>query len=150
MKAQIQDFVRQVLNTNHFGVLATESENKPHACFIAITASDNLGQIFFATFRNTRKYTNLIQNENVCMLFEYRKENNLNQQDSTILTTFGKAKELDLANSEAIVQGHLLQHPDLTSFLAATDCALFELSVDAYQVVLGVEDIFWWKLKNDE
>lgn len=144
-QAQIKEYVRQILTANHFGVLATESDSQPHACFIAITTNNDLSQLYFATYRNTRKYSNLIQNENVCILFEYKNENKDNQQEISILTAFGKAKELDGTKSNAIINSHLLQHPDFNTFLESSNCAFFKVSVDSYQLVLGVEDIYWWK-----
>jgi nitroimidazol reductase NimA-like FMN-containing flavoprotein (pyridoxamine 5'-phosphate oxidase superfamily) len=144
MKTQIQikDYVRQVLYTNRFAVLATESESQPHASFIAITAMDDLLQLFFATYRNTRKYTNLKHNENVSILFEYKNDT---RQEITILTAFGKAKEVEVANSGAILATHLLRHPELKIFLLSSDCALFQVRVEAYQLVMGIDDINWWK-----
>lgn len=58
MKPQIEirDFIRRVLSTNRFAVLATVSEAKPHNSFVANTASGDSLQLIFATYRHTRKY----------------------------------------------------------------------------------------------
>lgn len=144
-QVQIKEYVHQILNKIHFGVLATESDSQPHACFIAITTNDDVSQLYFATYRNTRKYLNLIQNENVCILFEYKNEKKDNQQEISILTAFGKAKELNRVHSNAIINAHLLQHPEFKTFLESSDCAFFQVTVDAYQLVLGVDEIYWWK-----
>jgi general stress protein 26 len=71
-EAQFKDYISKMLSNNRFGVLATESKGQPHASFIAITGTDNLLQLYFATYRNTQKYSNLMQNANVSILIENR------------------------------------------------------------------------------
>jgi hypothetical protein len=60
------------------------------------------------------------------------------------LTAFGRAEEVNKAVSDAPLQAHLLRHPELESFLLSEDCAIFRLSVEAYQVVWGIDDFDWW------
>lgn len=145
-QSQIKDYVRQVLFDKRFAVLATESESKPHACFIAISATDDLLELVFATYRNTRKYTNLKCNENVSILFEFKNDKEITQPQTTILTAFGKAKEVETSNSDTIFHAHLIRHPELNAFLLSSDCVLFRVKVDAYQLVLGIDDVNWWNI----
>ena len=81
MKPQIEirDFIRQVLSANRFAVLATVSEGKPHSSFVAYTASGDSLQLIFATYRHTRKYANLKQNNQVSMLIENSKDRRQHQ-----------------------------------------------------------------------
>ena len=150
MKTQIQikEYVHKVLDTTRFAVLATESESKPHASFIAITAINDLFELVFATYRNTRKYNNLKLNENVSILFEYKSDKENIQQEITILTAFGKAKEVEIADTDTIFNVHLLRHPQLKTFLLSSDCALFRVKVDDYQLVLGIDDVNWWNINS--
>jgi len=55
---------------------------------------------------------------------------------------------LDPLFSDAAFQSHLLRHPELEAFLLSTDCALFKVRVNAYQVVRGIEDINWWRIPD--
>lgn len=144
MKPQIEirDFIRQVLSANRFAVLATVSEGKPHSSFVAYTASGDSLQLIFATYRHTRKYANLKQNNQVSMLIENSKDRST---EITVLTATGKAFEVDTAHGEALLQTHLRQHPELNDFLLSPDCAVFRVDVEAYQLVLGIDDIRWWK-----
>ncbi len=140
-------YVRQVLNNNRFAVLATVNNNKPHACLIAVTVTDDLLQLLFATYKNTSKYTNLTQNENVCILFENRNDKKNSKQEITVLTAFGKATEIKTEHSDAL-NTQLLRHPELNTFLSSSNCAFFRVNVDAYQLVLGVDEIYWWKINS--
>jgi nitroimidazol reductase NimA-like FMN-containing flavoprotein (pyridoxamine 5'-phosphate oxidase superfamily) len=144
---QFKEYIVKMLANNRFAVLATESQGQPHASFIAITATENLLQLFFATYRNTKKYSNLMQNENVSILIENRDTHEIEQKIS-ILTAFGKAKELDVENYDAVLNAHLVIHPEQNDFLKSTDCTLFVVNVDAYQMVLSIDDVKWWKPKT--
>ena len=146
-EAQFKDYISKMLANNRFGVLATESKGQPHASFIAITATDNLLQLYFATYRNTQKYSNLMQNDNVSILIENRNAHE-NVQQISILTAFGKAKELKEENYDAVLNAHLVVHPEQKTFLKSTDCTIFVVNVDAYQLVLSIDDIKWWKTKT--
>ena len=146
-ETQFKEYISKMLINNRFGVLATESKGQPHASFIAITATDDLLKLYFATYRNTKKYSNLMQNENVSILIENRNAQEDVQQIS-ILTAFGKAEELDAENFKTVRNTHFVVHPEQKTFLSSTDCTLFVVNVDAYQLVLSIDDIKWWKTKN--
>ena len=144
----IKTYIEDALQTNPLAVLATEGNGQPHACFIAITPMDDFQHLIFATYRSTRKYKNLIKNGKVAILFENRSTKSLSQPDITVLTAFGYAKEVDVAISDAALKAHLLRHPELESFLMSTDCAIFKVKVNAYQVVRGIDDINWWNITD--
>ena len=143
---QIKEYINHVVDANRFAVLATSNDNQPLASLVAITAIDDLQQLFFATYRNTRKCNNLIINKNVSILFENRNDTNNGKQEITVLTAFGKADEVDAVDCKAILETHVLRHPELETFLHSTDCVFFLVKVNAYQIVLGVDDILWWNI----
>ena len=103
-QTEIRDFIRQVLSANRFAVLATVSEGKPHSSFVAYTASGDSLQLIFATYRHTRKYANLKQNNQVSMLIENSKDRST---EITVLTATGKAVEVDTAHGEVLLRTHL-------------------------------------------
>jgi hypothetical protein len=142
----IKDYVSFVLGANGFGVLATEGDAQPHASLVAITPMDDFVHLVFATYRNTYKYKNLINNGNVAILFDNRSTLSINQADISVLTAFGFASEIDKTVSDKILQYHLLKHPELKSFLLSSDSTLFCVKVRAYQMVSGIDDINWWHI----
>ena len=144
----IKTYIEDALQNNPLAVLATEGNGQPHACFIAITPMDDFQHLIFATYRSTRKYKNLIKNGKVAILFENRSTKSLSQPDITVLTAFGYAKEVDVAISDAALKAHLLRHPELESFLMSTDCAIFKVKVNAYEVVRGIDDIKSWNIPD--
>jgi len=146
MKKQnpIKEYIRKVIQANRFGVLATAFEDQPYASLIAVTAAENYLKLIFATYRNTRKYNNLICNGKVSILFENMEGEKTNHPEITVLTAIGQAEEINILDSKDEMNSHLLRHPELESFLLNTDCALFQVKVTAYQIVRGIDDVNWW------
>jgi len=146
----IKEYVADALRTNTLAVLATEGDGQPHASLIAVTPMADFTYLIFATYRNTRKYNNLINNGKVAILFENRSTKSISQPDISVVTAFGLATEVDIIVSAATLQAHLLRHPELEAFLHSADCVLFKVSVNAYQMVRGIDDVNWWKLNELE
>lgn len=140
----IREYVADAFRTNRLGVLSTEGNGQPHASLVTITPMDDFVHLIFATYRNTAKYRNLSNNGKVAILFENRSTKSFSQPDIVVITAFGHAKEVDVAVSDSIRQAHLLLHPELESFLLDTECVLFQVKVNAYQMVRGIDDIDWW------
>jgi nitroimidazol reductase NimA-like FMN-containing flavoprotein (pyridoxamine 5'-phosphate oxidase superfamily) len=139
-----KSYVTEMLQTNGFGVLATEGDGQPHASLVAVTPIDNFTHLVFATYRNTSKYKNLLKNPKVAILFENRSVLSTIQPDIFVLTAFGYAEEVDSEVSDSVHHAHLLRHPNLVSFLSTSDCAIFRVNVNAYQMVSGIDDVKWW------
>ncbi len=141
----IRESVRTLLKTTGFAVLATEGAGQPHTSLIAITPLDGGQRLVFATYRNTRKFTNVMQNPCVSLLIDgrYRKAAS-DKPDGLILSAVGQVREIDAGALSHRLDAHLQKHPDLTAFMQAPDCVLLEVVVDRYQVVLGIDDVTWW------
>ena len=143
----VEAYVQEALQSCTFAVLATEREGQPHASLVAITPSVDFKALIFATYRSTRKYNNLTNNGKVAVLIESRLNNNPKQEDITVLTAYGYAKELINDEFEMAFESHLYKHPEQRTFLLSKDCALFRVKVTAYQVVLGIDNVNWWEIK---
>lgn len=143
MQRKLQEYIEAVLKTSGFAVLATESNSQPHTSLIAITPFGNFRQIIFATYRNTLKYRNLSHNNKVAVLIESGVININGLMQSVVLTIIGHTEEINIAGNEAIYQAHLKQHPEMESFMLSSDCALFRVIAQSYQVVYGIDDIKW-------
>jgi len=150
MKNQTKNksYIAEALQYNGLGVLATEGDGQPHASLVAVTPMNECLELVFATYRNTGKYKNLIKNGKVAILFENRSTKSLKQTDVIVITAFGYAKEADKAVSDSVLNAHLLRHPELESFLSASDCAIFQVKVNAYQIVAGIDDVKWWNIND--
>jgi hypothetical protein len=135
--------IMDVLKLNKFAVLATESGGQPHASLIAITPFENFRQLIFATYRNTQKYRNLLQNNKVAILIENGDVNLNDLQIPVVLTIIGHTEEISGAENEAAYQAHLKRHPEMESFMLSPDCALIMVIAQLFQMVYGIDDIRW-------
>ena len=143
--SSIRDSVLTLLKTTGFAVLATESAGQPHTSLVAVTPLDEGKRLVFATYRNTQKFTNLLQNPKVSLLIDGRhRETACGTPDGFILSAVGRVQQIDAGVMPHLLESHLHKHPDLMAFTQTPDCVLLEVLVDRYQVVRGIDDVTWW------
>jgi len=142
-QSPIREYIGYIINTGRFAVLATEFDGQPHTSKIAITPFGSFRQMIFATYRNTRKFRNLENNNKVAVLIEGEYVNMNGLKESVVLTIIGHAAEISMAENEAASHAHLKRHPEMESFILSSDCALIKVIAQSYQFVSGIDDIRW-------
>jgi len=147
---QIRKYIEDILQTCRLAVLATEAHGQPHASLIAITPVQGFRQMIFATYRNTRKFENILHNGKVAVLIQGEDIDSSSQQKGFALTAFGHAQELWKSELEDAVHAHLERHPDLLSFMNSGNFAVIGIKVETYQVVRGIDDVIWWPVVDIE
>lgn len=147
-KFAIKEYVKRAMQGSRFAVLATEGDGQPHASLIAVTPIEGFRQLIFATYRNTNKYRNLLLNCRVSILIEIGDASNSGLDEGFVLTAFGSAAEINIAENEADLSAHLNRHPDLEMFLQSKDCALIRVTLARFQVVHGIDDVIWWSVDD--
>jgi uncharacterized pyridoxamine 5'-phosphate oxidase family protein len=140
-------YIENALQANRFAILATEGKGQPHMSLIAITPVAGFHKLIFSTYRNTVKYSNLSENGKVAVLIENGNCKNLSLQGNFILTAFGHAEEIRVGN-DLMLQSHLERHPEMKSFIQSEECALIQITINAFQLVLGIEDVHWYSLDD--
>jgi len=138
-----KEYITRILKTSKFAVLATEGDGQPHASLIAITPFGNFRQLIFATYRNTRKYRNLLHNSKVAVLIEGLNVRMKGLKESVALTIIGHSEEISIEENEVAFNTHLKRHPEMESFMLSSDCALIMVIAQSFQVVNGINDIQW-------
>jgi heme iron utilization protein len=142
-QSTIKEYIESILSTSRLAVLATEHNGQPHTSLIAITPVEDFRQLIFATYRNTLKYRNLVRNNKVAVLVEGEHVNSKGLKESVVLTIIGYTQDISIEENTTYFHKHLKQHPDLKSFMHSSDCALFLVVAQSYQVVLGIDDVRW-------
>jgi heme iron utilization protein len=143
-----REYIEDVLKHTKFAVLATEGNGQPHTSLIAITPFGSFRQIIFATYRNTLKYRNLLNNSKVAVLIESGDIDMKGLQKRIVLTIIGHTEEISITENEAAYQAHLKRHPELESFMLSSDCVLIRIIARSYQVVYGIDEIRWITAKD--
>jgi len=144
----ISEYIRNVLQACRLAVLATEGNGQPHASLIAITPFSEFRQMIFATYRNTRKFENLLINGRVAVLIQGEDTDSSFKQTGFALTAYGYAQEVGKADHEEVMQAHLKRHPDQANFLLSEDLVIIRIKVETYQVVRGIDDVTWWAVRD--
>jgi heme iron utilization protein len=144
----IKNYIEDIFKIRRFAVLATEGDGQPHASLIAVTPMEGFRKLIFATYRNTRKYSNLVQNGKVAVLVESININSSGLQESIVLNAFGHVEEIKDGEGNIVFEAHLERHPELSAFLKSEDCSLVRIKVDTYQVVRGIDDVEWWTIDD--
>jgi len=140
--------IQQLLDSMGFAILATESAGQPHASLVAVTPFQGWRQLVFATYRDTQKYRNLMQNRRVSVLVDGCKASRGGAQEGFVVTAVGHAQDIAAEHHLAALRAHLQRHPDLASFLDSPDCVLVGVAVDTYQVVRSIDDVTWWTVDD--
>jgi nitroimidazol reductase NimA-like FMN-containing flavoprotein (pyridoxamine 5'-phosphate oxidase superfamily) len=143
-------YIEGILQTCRLAVLATEANGQPHASLIAITPVQGFRQMIFATYRNTRKFENILHNGKVAVLIQGEDMASSNPQKGFALTAFGHAQEVGISELEEAMHVHLERHPDLETLLHSGNFAIIRIKVEAYQVVRGIDDVTWWNVEDSK
>lgn len=143
----LRDTVRRVLDRNRLAVLATQCDGQPHASLMAFTPLQEGELLVFATYRDTLKYESLRKDRRVAILIEDRAGDATSSGGRLVLTALGEAIEASEDERQARIATHLARHPNLEDFLRSPECELVCVAVHAYQVVGGIEDVRWYKIR---
>ncbi len=134
--------MQDLLRSQRFAVLATESETGPYSSLIAFWAADDLTHVVFATMRATRKFNYLVAHPRVALLFDDRSNRDVDVRQAMAVTATGSARELADVDARATAVGeYLAKHPHLASFVASPGCAIVKVDIDAYYVVTHFQSV---------
>jgi len=141
------------LNKNQpHAVLATVSADKPHTSLIAYAVTPDLKGLIFATPLNTRKYRNIMKNNNVSLLIDSRSNTAKDYMNAESITITGKASIKKKGKKKDVLAGILIRkHPRLKKFIDAPSTALILIKtikcihVSSFQVVSE----YAWRATHD-
>lgn len=134
-KAEIlSGLLREVLTSQRFAVLATQSNGQPYSNLVAFAKSKDLGSLLFVTNRNTRKFSNAQSNKEVAFLIDNRTNQSSDLQNAIAITALGNIREVDKNDSNYLSQIYISKHPQLADFLNEPSNALMEVVVTGYFV----------------
>jgi nitroimidazol reductase NimA-like FMN-containing flavoprotein (pyridoxamine 5'-phosphate oxidase superfamily) len=133
--------IRAMLSAQTRGVLATYGGEYPHCSLLAVTATDDLKILLFATARETRKYQHILHYPKVALLIDEHVKRDKGESEACALTARGEAHEVQQRDRERYEKIFLSKHPALARFLHQEGTALIALRVHAYTLVRTFQDI---------
>lgn len=133
--------IKVVLNTQLFGVLATNGIDYPYCTMVGFASSEDYSEIIFATIRDTRKYKNLNKESRVSILIDTRTNNIIDIQDAVALTVLGNAFEINDDQYKEYQSLLLRKHPYLREFIVTPNCAIIKVIIDKYILVSKFQNV---------
>lgn len=137
----LQQLIVDLLNSQGLGVLATSASGHPYTTLVGFTAGEGWREIYFATHRSTRKFSNLQEDKRVSLLIDNRSNSAEDFRHAAALSATGTAQEIPREDQEQWNKTFLKKHPMLKDFVNAPSCALFRISVQRYSLVQRFQDV---------
>jgi len=124
--------LHKTLTKQHFTVLATDNERKPYVNLVAFVLIDNLEHIIFATNRNTQKYSNIIINPNVALLFDSGINISSDLSKAIAISAIGLAAVTSEQEKMKLIPSFIKKHPNLNTFINCKEIAIIKVSISEY------------------
>jgi len=132
------DYLISIFNNQKYAVIATKGKKYVHTNLVAFASSEDLKNIYFVTSKKSKKFENLMNNPNVSVLIDNRKNNSSDILNATAITVLGVASEI--SNKSDILKLYLKKHPGLHNFVNNTDSVFIDVKVDIYIYVNKFEN----------
>ena len=123
-------------------VLATASADMPHCSLMAYVTDEDCREIYMVSYRQSRKYENLMKNPSVCLLIDTREEHlGPRRSEAKALTVSGTFEKMDDEDKRSRVRSKLLdRHPHVKEFLDHPDAEIFCVKVKSFLLLNGLTD----------
>ncbi len=144
----LKNQIKQLLGSQRLGVLSTHYHGHPYSSLVAFSSSGNLGEVYFATPKTTRKFRNLNQDNRVSMLIDNRSNAIEDFHHAMAVTVLGSAEVVQGSYKKEVMGIYLVKHPYLTDFVNSASCALVLIHVDKYVLVRRFQEVFELLIKQ--
>lgn len=135
------DHVRDLLESQLLGVMATSGPEGPHASLVAFASSMDSRTLVLATPITTRKYANILKEPRVALMVDNRSNQNADCHAAAAVTAYGQAHVLPPGQAGKWMDLYLHKHPHLVDFIHAPSCALVSISVARYSLVTSFQQV---------
>ena len=136
------------MNSRRLAVLATCPDGFPYTCLVGFAFSEDLKEIYFATFENTRKFRNITAHPGVSMLVDSRENSQSDFGQAKALTILGRAKSARGPEKEKIKISFLRRFPRLEGFVTDPACAMVKITPEKYILVERFQEVTEWEIKS--
>ena len=138
------DKIRELVRGKETCVLATVTGGKPHCSLMSYVADPDCRRIFMVTHRQTKKYSNLIENPWVSILIDTREEDpggDVGRKKA--LTISGTFQNLDPGKKDEVRKKFLKKHPQLRDLVDDPETEIFSIRVQSFQLLEGLRDSYY-------
>jgi len=141
--------MKKIVKDKDVCVLATVMDNAPHCSLMSYVPDRDCREIYMMTRKGTKKFRNLSANRAVSLLIDTREEDcGADRARIKALTVSGVFKTIgDKAKKKLARQKLLKKHPQLKPFAEDPDTEVFAVKVKSFQLLDGVKDSYFEKVK---
>ena len=134
--------MKALVRENDICVLATVAGDKPHCSLMAYVTDEDCREIYMVTYKQSRKYENLMKNRSVSLLIDTREEHlGSRRPEAKALTVSGTFKKIDEKNKKIQVRSKLLhRHPHVKEFLDHPNAEILCIRVESFLLLDGLTD----------
>jgi nitroimidazol reductase NimA-like FMN-containing flavoprotein (pyridoxamine 5'-phosphate oxidase superfamily) len=125
-------------------VMATVSGGKPHCSLMSYVVDDQCHEIYMVTQKNTKKYTNMLENPFVSLLIDNREQHvGADRQNAKALTISGTFQEIDDNFKKNAARNRLLERrPHLKVFLDDPGTEIFCVKINSFLLLDGLTNAY--------
>lgn len=142
----LRESIGRLFSAQRLAVLSTQEDGQPCGNLVAFAATEDLGQILFATRIDGSKYRRILREPRVALLVDDRSNRETDFQEAVAVTAVGRARVASAHERQWLVERYLSRHPSLRSFASAPECVLLCVDVEKY-LVSGFQDVAELKLR---
>ena len=132
--------IRRISDKTRFAVLATDSNGCPYANLVGFLMSRDLKNLYFFTSKKTRKYKNIINNPDVCLLIDTRDRFTDKTFLITAITVIGRAEIIEKVPG-SIMDKYLEKNVELKDFTESSFNVLVKVNITKYILVDRFQEV---------
>lgn len=138
---EAEELLQNLFTEQALGVLATVSNESPHASLIVFVSTNDLSQMAFATAKGTRKFKDMISNPEVAFLLDNRKNDISDFREGVAVTAHGSVREPKGEERRKLMELYINKHPYLNDFVSSPRVALMVIDVLEYSIVSQFQNV---------
>jgi nitroimidazol reductase NimA-like FMN-containing flavoprotein (pyridoxamine 5'-phosphate oxidase superfamily) len=140
--------MKDIVKGNDLCILATVSEGKPHCSLMSYISDEEGQEVYLVSHKETKKYSNLIENPTVSLLIDTREEEKGQRRiDIKALTVSGEFQTINDPGKKDLIRAKFLKrHSHLADFVNDPGAEIFSIRIRSFQLLDGVKDAFFEKI----
>jgi general stress protein 26 len=123
--------LKKIIDSQNFAVLNSVGKGLPYSNLVSFVVTGDLRSLIFVTDKDTRKYNNIKENNNVSLLIDNRTNRPSDIAEAVAITAIGQARE-DLDSNQSYRDIFLIRHPYLKDFIDDPNTVLIIVEVSEY------------------
>lgn len=134
---QPEEILKEVIKTQYFAVLNTMGKGLPYSNLVSFAITDDLRTLVFITDRNTRKFRNIQENNNISLLIDNRTNQPSDISQAIAITVIGTTHE-EKDKKDRLKDIFLSRHPQLRQFVDNPNNAMILVAISEY-IIAGFD-----------